>query len=314
MVERAKAGVKVHVIVDGLGSSKLKGKDARRMMDAGVEFERYNPPLFLRFFWFNHRSHRKLTVVDGRIGFIGGVCIADEWMGDAEPGQWRDTHFRVEGPAVGQLQTAFVDNWVQERGMVLHGEGYFPKIEPKGRMLAQAFKSGPREGAESARLAYLLSFAAAKKSIRISHAYFVPDGLVLQSLVDAARRGVKVQIIFPAKIDNIAVKKAGWTKLRRLLEAGAEFYEYQPTLYHCKVVIVDDVWAIVGSVNFDDRSLRLNDEANLNVLDEEFAAKLIRTFEDDKAKSTPLTLEKFKKRKLITRLLDHFAGLFKTQL
>jgi len=314
IVERARAGVKVRLLIDAVGSARLKGEDIKRMTDAGAVLARYNPPIFLRFFKVNHRTHRKLLVVDGRIGFIGGVCISDPWMGNAQPPNWRDTHFRIEGPAVGAMQAIFADNWQQTKSEVLHGKDYFPYIKPDGSMLAQCFKSGPSEGAETARLTYLLSFAAANKSIRISHAYFVPDELVLDALVAATERGVKVEIIFPRKIDNIAVRKATWSRFKKLLESGALFYEYQPTLYHCKVVIVDDIWSMVGSVNFDDRSMRINDEANMNVLDRAFAQKLIETFEDDKSKSKPLTKETFAKRKPWTRFADWFGGLFAPQL
>jgi cardiolipin synthase len=312
--ERAKAGVKVHVIIDAFGSNKLKKKDIKRMRDAGVQIHKYNSPVSLRFFRFNHRTHRKITVVDGRVGFIGGVCMADEWQGQGQAPYWRDTHFRVEGPVVGQIQGVFIDNWLQVRSEILEGKDYFPNISDQGGMLAQCFKSGPREGSESARLTYLLAFAAAKKSIRIAHGYFVPDNMVRDAIIAARKRGVKVEIIFPKKIDNMATRKATWATLGAFLDAGVKFYEFNTTLYHCKIVIVDDVWATVGSVNFDDRSMRINDEANLNVLDEKFAAQLIKTFEADKAQSSELLKETFKKRSIVSRFFDHFAGLFKSQL
>lgn len=314
LCERARAGVKVHVIVDTFGSHKLKGKDIKRMREAGVKIFKYNSPISIRFFRFNHRTHRKITVIDGRIGFIGGVCMADEWQGHGQPPYWRDTHFRVEGPVVGEIQGVFTDNWLQVQSEILHGPDYFPHIEPQGHMLAQCFKSGPREGSESARMAMLMAFASAKKTIRIAHGYFVPDDLVCKAIVDACKRGVRVEIIFPRKIDNYATRKATWATLSQFLKAGVKFYEFQPTLYHCKIVIVDDVWATVGSVNFDERSMRINDEANLNVLDRPFAAELIKTFEADKAQSVELRKENFKKRTFVSRFFDHFAGLFKSQL
>jgi cardiolipin synthase A/B len=242
------------------------------------------------------------------------VCLSDDWKGNAEPPNWRDTHFRVEGPVVGQIQAAFVDNWLQSKSEILEGEDFFPPLEKQGSMVAQCFKSGPNGGADAARINYLMSFAAARKTIRVSHAYFVPDDVIIQELREARKRGVRVEILFPRKIDNVAVRKAGWARLGKLLEAGVKFYEYQPTLYHCKIVIVDDVWSIVGSVNFDERSLRINDEATLNVLDKKFAAQLIETFEKDKSQSRPLELKDFKKRNFIARFFDHFAGLFAKQL
>jgi cardiolipin synthase A/B len=312
--ERARAGVKVHILVDAMGSAKIGHWAQEQLKAAGAEFVKYNPPLPFKILRFNHRTHRKIMVVDGRIGFTGGVCLHDAWQGNAEPDHWRDTHFRVEGPVVGQLQAAFMDNWLQMRSEVLHGKAYFPELKPAGAMRAQNFKSGPREGAENAHLAYQLAIAAARKNIRLAHAYFVPNGLLTEALLDARRRGVKVEVIVPSKIDNFAVKRAGRSRWRELLEAGVEFYEYQPTLYHCKIMIVDDVWATAGSVNFDERSFRINDESNLNVLDREFAAKLTKSFEDDKAKSRLLTAAAFKHRSIFSKLTDHFFGLFRSQL
>jgi cardiolipin synthase A/B len=315
LAERARAGVKVHIIVDTFGSGKLSKADRQQLANVGVEIANYNPPKPFKFFWgFNHRTHRKIMVVDGRIGFAGGVCIHDDWDGNAEPGHWRDTHFRIEGPVVGQIQGVFLDNWLQIRSEVLHGTEYFPQNAPVGNMTAQFFRSGPRDSAENARLAYQLSIAAAKKSIRLAHAYFVPDALLFTALLDARKRDVKVELIVPSKIDNFAVKKAGRARWRGLLEAGVEFYEYEPTLYHCKIMIVDDLWVSAGSVNFDDRSFKINDEANINVLDSNLAATLTRSFEADKSKSKRLTAEKFKQRNIFSKFSDHFFGWFRSQL
>ena len=312
--ERARAGAKVHVIVDALGAARLKRRDIKRMKDAGIEFARFNPVLSRTLLRVNLRTHRKLMVVDGRIGFTGGVCLSDAWDGDAEPKKWRDTFFRVEGPVVGQMQAVFAENWLQTKSEVLHGEAYFPELRRAGSMDAQFVKSGYHDSGELTRLSYLLSIAAARKSIRIAHSYFLPDGLTEDALLEARKRGVDVEIIVPKKSDNPAVGKAARPRWKKLLEAGARFWEYEPTLYHCKVMIVDDVWSIVGSVNFDDRSMRLSDEANLDVLDRAFAAELIETFEDDKKKSRRLTADDMKKRNVLSRLSDHFFGLFRSQL
>jgi cardiolipin synthase A/B len=313
LAERARAGVKVHAIVDAIGSAKLRPWDRQLLKQAGVELVNYNQPV-LKLWRLNHRTHRKIMVVDGKIGFTGGVCLTDAWMGDAEPDRWRDTHFRIEGPVVSQMQAVFVDNWLQMRSEILHGGEYFPQLKPAGTAKAQFFKSGPRDGAENARLAYLFSIGAARKHIRLAHAYFVPGDLLTKALLEARRRGVKVEVIVPSKIDNFAVKKAGRSRWGELLEAGVEFYEYEPTLYHCKTMIVDDVWVTTGSVNIDERSFRINDEANLNVLDRQFAAKLIRSFEADKGKSRRLAARDFKRRNWFSKLGDHFFGLFHSQL
>jgi cardiolipin synthase A/B len=312
--ERARAGIKVHVLLDAVGSLKLKKKDVARMTSAGVQVVKYNPPLarFLRR--ANHRTHRKILVVDGRVGFTGGVCIQDRWLGDAQPGHWRDTMVRVEGPVVRQMQAVFVDNWVKARSEVLHGEEYLPEVPAAGEMRAQFVASGPHEDVEKARFGFLLAIAAARKTIRIAHSYFAPDTLMIDALADARRRGVRVEILVPAKSDNLAVQKASMPRWRKVLAAGAEFHEYSPTLFHPKIMIVDGLWSIVGSTNFDDRSLKLNDEADLHVLDAGFAAQLLRTFESDKAKSRPLSEKDLKKRNIVSRALDHFFGLFRAQL
>lgn len=320
LAERARAGVKVHIIADMLGSLKLKKADVDRMTEAGAKFARYNPPIVFnlslpfKLFRMNHRTHRKLLVVDGRVGFIGGVCLSDSWLGNAEPGHWRDTHFRVEGPVVAQMQGVFAENWLEARSEVLHGRDYFPELKPAGTMAAQCFASGPKDRAEQARLSYLLSMAAAQKNIRLAQAYFVPGKLAIETMLAARRRGVKIEVLVPAKTDLFVVRSASRSRWGELLAAGVEFYEYQPTLYHCKILIVDDTWASVGSVNFDEQSFRHNDESNLNVLDPNFAAELIKIFEDDKSKSRQLTKSDFKRRSWFTKFFDRLFGVFHADL
>jgi cardiolipin synthase A/B len=314
--ERVEAGVKVHLIVDGVGALKLTPKDRSRLSEAGVEWVKYG-----RRRWYdvrlnvNHRTHRKLMVVDGRIGFIGGVCIADSWLGDAtDPDSWRDTHFIVEGPVAKQLQAIFAENWLETTRKLLEGPEYFPEIEASGTLLAQGFKSGPREGQELARIAYLMSIAAAQKNIRLSHAYFVPDDLAVQMLMDARKRGVEVEVIVPGRIDSRIGKAAARSRWEKLAGAGVKFYEYQPALYHCKVMIVDDVWVTAGSINFDERSFRINDEANINVLDADFAAAQVRVFEADKLQSREMTPADLQERGWPRRAVDKAAGLIRFQL
>jgi cardiolipin synthase A/B len=315
LTERARAGVKIHCIVDGMGAFKFKRSNRKRLRTAGVELEIFNPVYFWNFWEWNHRTHRKTLVVDGKIGFIGGIGIADEWMGDAEhPGLWRDTEYMVEGPAVGQLQGIFMDNWMRCTSRVLHGTNYFPVLEPQGASVAQAFKSGPHDGAEHARLLYLYSIAAARKTIRLSHSYFVPDNLAIDTLVAAAERGVKIEIITPGIIDWNIVRRAARSRWDRLMAAGVQFYEFQPAKYHCKAMIVDDAWVTCGSINFDDRSFRINGEGNINVYDREFAARQIEVFEKDKAKSVRIDPKAFKKRGWHVRLVENFWGVFRGQL
>jgi cardiolipin synthase A/B len=253
-------------------------------------------------------------VVDGKIGFIGGVCISDDWSGNAERGKWRDIHFRVEGPVVGEMQGVFCANWLATESQVLHGRDYFPELQEAGTIKAQCYASGPKDHVEQARLSYLLAMAAARKNIRLAHAYFVPSNLAIQTLLDARKRGVKVEVIIPSRIDSLAVHMASRSRLKKLLAAGVQFYEYRPTLYHCKIMVVDDILSTVGSVNFDERSFHANDEANLNVLDKDFAARLVKTLEGDKAKSRPLTLDDLKRQGFFAKIGNYFVGLFHSDL
>jgi cardiolipin synthase len=245
------------------------------------------------------------------------VGVADHWLGNAQDeDHWRDSHFQVEGPVVAQLQGAFMDNWIESRGEVLDGPDYFPMIEPgAGEHYAQVFRSSPAEGSASMRLMYLLAIASAAKSIRIGNAYFVPDSLVVAMLVDARQRGVDVEVIVPGPIlDAQIVRRASRAKWGPLLRAGVRIYEYQPTMYHTKVMMVDDVWSSVGSTNFDDRSFRLNDEANLNVLDRAFGREQARVFAQDRARSHEVTLEAWERRPFTERVQERFARLVKSQL
>ncbi|MEO6260827.1 MAG: phospholipase D-like domain-containing protein [Thermoanaerobaculia bacterium] len=314
--DRARAGVRVHVLLDWVGTSKMNDSELDEMREAGVLVEKYHPIRFFNLGRLNNRTHRKLLVIDGSIGFTGGVGIADKWLGDAkDPDHWRDTHFRVEGPAVAQMQGAFMDNWIKSRGEVLHGNDYFPPLAKAGDQIAQVFKSSANEGSESARLMYLMSITCAARSVRIANSYFVPDDLSVETLVAAKKRGARVQIIVPGEhIDAEVTRKASKSRWGPLLEAGAEIYEFQPTMYHCKVMIIDEIWVSVGSTNFDSRSFRLNDEANLNVLDAGFAKRQVEIFEADLLRSRPFTHAQWKRRPFSEKVMEHMAGLLRSQL
>ncbi len=314
--ERSRAGVKVHVMLDWAGCSRIKAKYLEEMQAAGVEVERYHPIHWHTITRINNRTHRKLLVVDGRVGFTGGVGIADQWTGHAESkDHWRDSHFQLEGPAVAQMQAAFTDNWIKTRARVLFGPEYFPELQPVGDSLAQVFKSSRGEGSESVRLMYLLSIASAEHSIRLQAAYFVPDDLAIAAFICARRRGVKIEIILPGQhTDERLVQHASHHLWNDLLDAGIEIHEYQPTMYHCKVLIVDEIWVSVGSTNFDDRSFRLNDEVNLNIYDAAFAARQVQMFEQDLGKSRRVTRAEFKNRSPLGKLYDRLALTLRRQL
>jgi cardiolipin synthase len=314
--ERARAGVKVHVILDWVGSNRIDESLVELMTDAGVEAVRYHPLRWYNVGRLNNRTHRKLLIVDGRVGFTGGVGIADNWLGHAQdPEHWRDSHYRLEGPAVAHMQAAFMDNWIETCGQVLHGDDYFPALEPVGPHPAQVFKSSADDASESVRLMYLLSIASAERSVRLANSYFVPDSIAVRSLVEAHQRGARVEIIVPGRhIDQRMVRRASRALWGPLLEAGVAIYEYQPTMFHVKVAVVDEVWTSVGSTNFDNRSFRLNDEANLNVFDPEFAEAQAQTFEDDKARARQITLEEWRRRPRRERAMERLAALFRLQL
>jgi cardiolipin synthase A/B len=316
LAERARAGVKVHVLLDWVGSEKMEEAYLEEMQQAGVEIQRYHKPHWYNLTKMNNRTHRKLLIVDGKVGFTGGVGIADEWTGSAQDeNHWRDTHFRAEGPVVGEMQTVFVDNWIETTGAVLHGEGYFPEPPHVARSKGQMFMSSPTGGAESMHLMYLMALTAASRSIHLSMAYFVPDDLAVGTLIAALKRGVKIQIIMPGpKGDAAIVRRASRARWGEILAAGAELYEYQPTMYHCKVLVVDGILVSVGSTNFDNRSFSLNDEANLNIYDADFARRQIEIFQQDLVHSRRYTLAEWQNRPVSEKIWEQAVSLLGPQL
>ncbi|WP_042269307.1 cardiolipin synthase [Paraburkholderia heleia] len=316
LADKARAGVAVHVLLDWVGSSKMDKRYQRMLREAGAQLVLYHKPHWTGLGRMNDRTHRKLLVIDGRIGFTGGVGIAEEWTGHAQDEKhWRDTHFRIEGPAVGQMQAVFMDNWVKSTGNVLHGSRYFPEIDAAGNGLAHMFSSSPSGGSDDMELMYLMAITAAARSIHLSTAYFVPGKLTINAIVEAVKRGVKVRIITPGKrIDTHTVREASRACWGSLLAAGAKMYEYQPTMFHCKLIVVDEYLVSVGSTNFDSRSFKLNDEANLNIYDRDFARRQTAIFDADVALAKRITLEDWRRRSLREKLLEHAAALLDSQL
>ena len=316
LAERARSGVKVHVLLDWLGSAKMDDSLMTGMLEAGVQIRKFHPPHWSHWGRLNNRTHRKILVTDGRTAFTGGVGIAPLWTGNAQsPEHWRDTHFKVEGPVVAQMQSVFLDNWIKATGDVLHGPSYFPLIAPVGTHLAQMFSSSPTGGSESMQLMYLLAITAATRSIDLSASYFVPDELMLRTLIDAVKRGVKLRIIVPGEhIDSETVRSASRASWGGLLSAGAYIAEYQPTMFHTKVMTVDQVLVSVGSTNFDNRSFRLNDEATLNVMDSAFAAQQTQIFEEDMKLARQITFDQWRNRPLKEKLAERLASLLRSQL
>lgn len=310
LAERARAGVKVNTILDAQGTQKMGMENLEQLRRAGVQVVKYHSAFWPDPRRYNNRSHRKLLIVDGRVAFVGGVGISDEWTGDADsPQHWRDNHYRVTGPVVAQLQAAFATNWLTTRGEVLHGSEYFPPLTATGPYLAQGIRSGAHY--ENLDLMYLLAIASARQTLRIENAYFLPDDLMRRELVAAARRGVKIEVIIPGKhIDQKLVRLASRRHWPELIRNGIRIFEYEPTMVHVKLLIVDDIFVSVGSGNFDNRSVRLNDEANLDVLDRNFAARQLRLFQNDKSSSREIKLEEA----TTPNPLPHAAGLVAPQL
>jgi cardiolipin synthase len=316
LTERARAGVKVHVLVDWLGSRKMRDEDVEKMKSAGVEIEIYRPPSWSNLTRMNNRTHRRILIIDGNLAFTGGVGINDDWDGNADlPTRWRDSQFRLRGPVVSYLQGTFMENWLKISPEVHHSRNYFPPQEKVGSVVAQVFKSSPQAGSENVRLMYLLAIASARKNILLESAYFVPDETTIEELIKARQRGVRIQVIVPGPfIDAELAKNASQALWGEMLKEDIEIYRYQPSRFHCKVMIVDEYFVSLGSTNFDDRSFRLNDEANVNILDTTFAKSQMETFENDKSKSLKMTLQEWENRSWFQKLKEKISLSLKTQI
>jgi cardiolipin synthase len=314
--ERARAGVDVNVTIDWAGSISMDEALLEQMKEAGVHVQRYRPLHWYNLGRMNNRTHRKLLVIDGTLGFTGGVGIGDEWQGHAQdPDHWRDLHFRIEGPVVAQIQSAFNDNWIKTSGEVLNGGDYFPALTPAGSMDAHMFVSSPAGGSESMHLMYLMSIAAAEHSIDLAAAYFIPDELISKALVAARHRGVRIRVLMPGKnTDSDAARVASKASWGPLLLAGVEMYEYEPTMFHNKMLIVDHEMVSVGSTNFDLRSFQLNDEASLNVYNHAFAERMTEVFEQDLKPTRRYTYEQWKKRPWKEKFKEKFFIPIRSQL
>lgn len=316
LVDAARRGVRVHVLLDWMGSRRMDAKCLQALRDAGVEVQLYHELSWYHIGRLNNRTHRKLLIVDGKLGFTGGVGIAPQWTGTAQsPQHWRDNHYCVAGPVVAQMQAVFIDNWIKATGDVLHGDAYFPPLEALGDMEAQMFGSSPAGGSDSMHLMFLLAITAARNTIDIAVPYFVPDDLTLEALETAARRGVRVRVLLPGRhTDALIARRASQAHWDRLLSANVGLFEFQPTMLHCKVMVVDGHWTSVGSANFDNRSFRLNDEANLNVFSESLARRQIELFENDLVRSRRITSRRWKSRRFVRRAYETCFGLLRSQL
>jgi cardiolipin synthase A/B len=302
LCDRAAAGVKVHVIIDAQGKTNER-KLIERMRRAGAQVEIYHSPSddLGESMSMNNRTHRRVLVVDGHVGFTGGAGFADEWLGNADhPDSWRDTHLGLEGPVVRQLQAVFAAHWLEVTGAVLLGDDYFPPLpELEGGVTAQVFASngGSTDDENETRMGFLLAIAAARREILIENPYFIPDDLLMAELVAARERGVVVRIIVPGPLTDVpparAASRARWGEL---FDAGVELWEYEPTMIHAKVLIVDRTLVMLGTANMDPRSMDHNDEVNLNVLDAPFAESHAQLFARDLARSRRITYAEWDSR------------------
>lgn len=312
---KAREGLSVKVLLDWVGSIPMDQALITRMQEAGVQVVRFRPVSWYTVDRLNNRTHRKLLITDGRLGFTGGVGIGDEWNGDARsPSEWRDNHYRIEGPAAAELQAAFAEHWIEATGELLLGDRYFPEIPQQGGNAAQIVVSSPHQR-NVMHLMLMTALASAERSIRIATPYFVPDEMTRAQLLEARHRGVQVEILIPGnQTDARIVRKASRHFWGELLEAGVKISEYQPTFYHCKLVIVDDIWTSIGSTNIDDRALRLNDEANINFFDRGVAVSQVEIFNRDLAASRPYTLADWQRRTANEKFSDWLATLTRSQI
>jgi cardiolipin synthase len=302
VAERCRAGVGVNVLVDAVGSSHMPKSFRTLLSRSGCHFARYhslNPFAIKRL---NHRNHRRILVVDGRVGFTGGTGVGEKWTGDGRhEGHWRQTDVRVEGPIVRFLQAAFAENWRDATGILLAGDAYFPPSERRGDLAIQSVKSSPASGAAEAYLLFLLAIDSARSSIKLTNPYFVPDDGMAQALVAAARRGVDVTVITAGAVGSMLdrlVRKASQAHFGRALEAGVKIHEYGPALLHAKTMVVDDQWVSIGSANLDNRSFALNNELNVTFMDRGLASRLTKIFEADLAHTKPVTLDAWHRHRL----------------
>jgi cardiolipin synthase len=319
--ERCAAGVRVHILLDSHGSSEVPEEIPEIMRRAGCKLEYFRrihaPHIILpwKLLRYNYRNHRRILVIDGRIGFTGGYGISDAWLGDGRTADhWRDTNVRIEGPAVKHLQGAFIDSWLETTGELLGGDGFLPRVEVRGDTPAQFVKSSPVGGSFQNYLLYLLSITAAKKSILITNPYFIPDDRMIDSLLDASRRGVRVVVLVPGKIDHQITYWASRRHYGRMLLGGVEIFEYMPALLHSKTMVVDGLWATVGSTNFDNRSFALNEELNLTLYDKTLANSLVEAFAEDLKRSRRITYEEWQSRSLKEKFFEWFALPVEEQL
>jgi cardiolipin synthase len=314
LAERCRAGVRVSLLLDSAGAFGIPAEYVTLMRTSGCHVAFFRPLRPWQISRSNHRSHRRALVVDGRIAFTGGFGVSEKWTGDGRtPENWRDTVVRVEGPVVQQIQASFAQNWRETTGMVL-GAAYVPAKPSVGTVSAQAVVSSPIGESYDTYLLLLMAIEAAQRSIYVTNPYFLPDERMSRALLAAVHRGVNVKVMVPGKIDHVYVRSASRRGFGPMIKAGVEIYEYHAALLHSKTMVIDGVWATVGSTNLDNRSFALNEELNLVVYDADIGQKFERMFADDLTRCRRITYEEWKHRSLRDRILELLTLPLKQQL
>ncbi len=310
LAERCRAGVGASVLLDSFGALAMPAEYVALLQRSGCHVAWFRPLSPLGWPRVNNRNHRRILVVDGRVGFTGGSGVSRKWMGNGRVADhWRDTDVRVEGPVVEYLQGAFAENWLETTGIVLGGEPYFPRpLPPSGQVYAQVVRSSPVGGSFAMYTTFLLAIASARRSIEITNPYFVPDGQMADALIAAVRRGVRVAVLVPGIIDHNLVRQASRARFGKMLRAGVSIHEYTPALLHAKTMVVDGVWTTIGSTNLDNRSFALNDELNLVVYSAAVGQAMERVFQTDVAYARPIDYRAWRRRSPVDRVFELLAS------
>ena len=315
LAERAAAGVRVRVLLDAFGANSMPGDVLERMQNAGAEIAWFRQPMRWRFWQADNRTHRKILLIDGLVGFTGGVGIAAEWDGDArKPDEWRETHFRLTGPVLDGLRGAFVSNWVETRRPDFEERWRIPTPSADGDARMQVLRTSAAVNYSDIATLFRLLIRMAQYRLRVTTGYFVPDPITVDMLCEAAGRGVEIDILMPGPhTDSRVAKIAGEDAFRPLLEAGVRLHRYQPTMLHAKVTLLDDVLAVIGSANFNHRSMGKDDEIAVTLVHQPTVDKLSADFEQDRERCELVREGQWKKRGVWQRLLEYLSRLLRPQ-
>ena len=316
LAERATAGVKVKVMLDAVGSSSIGNEILAILRHGGCHIAWYNPIRWSTLRRLNNRTHRKSLIIDGRLAFTGGAGIADHWAGEAQDeNHWRDLQVRIEGPAVRSLQTGFAQNWLECTSELVTGADFYPPLVRAGPLAVQVIMSSPEAGASAVRVIYTLAISSARRSIEIANPYFVPGHVAIDLFRDAVARGVRVRVMVAGtRSDAVAARLNSVRLYGALLEAGVEILEYSRTMMHHKTMVVDGLWATVGTANFDNRSFSHNEESNICVCDVSVARELNRMFDRDTAACERVDLAAWRSRPLRAKFLQAVASFVQDQV